>query len=264
MSTNMSEISVIQRKDSPVELQPRSQLEEAKVSPHHSGEKLLKLNNKSQLDPRLVCWSKLAPTYGEHYFGLRLAIENLHTPGKGLVIGVTSAVNGEGKTLTAINLAAALALDPAARVLLIDADLRSAQGGVSEYLGFPRSFGPGLIDAVRNGNLRMEQWVHYIPDCNLYLMASGGTVEAPYELLKSPRLNDVMEAMRQRYTYVIIDTPKITKLPDTALLSRCVDGFLVVVRGDSTRRSVLAGALDTMRPESVLGLVFNAGSRTNS
>jgi non-specific protein-tyrosine kinase len=259
----MSEISVIQRKDSSVELQPRSQPEVGKVSPHYSGEKLLKVNNKSHLDPRLVCWSKLAPVYGENYFGLRLAVENLHTPGKGLVVGVTSAVSGEGKTLTAINLAGALALDPTARVLLIDMDLRSTQGGVSDYLRLPRSFGPGLIDAVRNRTLRMEQLVHYITDFNLYLMASGGTVEAPYELLKSPRLNEVIEEARQRYTYVIIDTPKIMKLPDTALISRCVDGFLVVVRGDSTRRGVLGEALDSMRPESVLGLVFNAESRAS-
>lgn len=257
----MSEIKVIQLKEAPVELQPRVPAEAGKIAPHYAGEVLLKINKKTHIDPRLVCWSKLAPVYGENYFGLRLAVENMHRPEQGMVIGITSPSDGEGKTLTAINLAGALALDPATKVLLIDLDLRRSQGGVNEYLGLARSFGPGLIDAVRNRTLKLEQAIHFVPDFNLYLMVSGGTVETPYELLKSPRFVDVINEVRQRYDYVIIDTTKIVKLPDTALIARCIDGFLVVVRENVTKRGVLAEALDSMRPESVLGLVFNGGSQ---
>jgi Mrp family chromosome partitioning ATPase len=256
----MSEISVVQLKESASDLPQRAVVEANKVASHYSGEVLLKVSKKSHIDPRIVCWSKMAAQYGENYYGLRLAVENMHQPGRGTVVGITSAGSGEGKTLTAINLAGALALDPAVRVLLIDLDLRSKTGGVSQYMGLSRTFGPGLIDAVRNNALRLEQVVHYIPDFNLYLMVSGGTVDAPYELLRSPRLAEVIASARQRYDYVIIDTTKIVKLPDTALVSRCMDGFLVVVRESVTRRGMLAEALDSMRPESVLGLVFNAGT----
>ena len=104
----------------------------------------------TQLDPHLVALTSPASFAAEQYQGLRLTIERLGAPARLQVIAVTSPAAGEGKTLTAINLAGALARgSDNARVLLIDADLR--RPAVARQLAMPEG-GGGLSEVVANSN----------------------------------------------------------------------------------------------------------------
>jgi len=83
----------------------------------------------------------------------------------------------------------------------------------------------------------------------------------PYELLKSPRLSALIGELRQRFDYVLVDTPPALPFPDVGILRDLVDGFIVVVRANRTPREHLAQTLSVMGRPRTLGLVFNDDER---
>ncbi|MEE4175223.1 MAG: AAA family ATPase [Xanthomonadales bacterium] len=211
------------------------------------------------INPRLVCLLQPRSADAEDYYRLRYKIETRRRSDAALVVGVTSASEGEGKTLTAINLAGALAKDTGTQVLLLDLDLRHRPaGGVSEYLGMRAQDGEGAVDWIRETEYGYEQFVHYLHPYNLHVMTAGSEPELPYELLKSTRLDQLIRRARRDYDFVVIDTPQILRLPDTELIARVVDGFVVVVKANVTKQERLEEALNLMRPDKVFGMVFNA------
>ncbi len=206
---------------------------------------------------RLVSLLEPRSSAAECYSRLRFAIEKMHKTNQGLVVGVTSPGEGDGKTLTALNLAGALAQGEQASVVLVELDFRARSRNVTGYLDLKTLRGYGLIDWIRDEGMTAEEITRYLPGFNLRLIVSGGRAELPYELLNSPRLATLLNDLRHRYDYIILDTPKCTELPDIELVSRFVDGFLVVVRAGFTAKKMLAETLDSLGPEKVVGLVFN-------
>lgn len=210
------------------------------------------------INPRLVCLLDPRSEHAESYYRLRYKIETRRRSDAALVVGITSAGKGEGKTLTGINLAGALAKDSGTQVLLLDLNLRHDSEGVADYLGLQAREGQGVVEWIRETEYGYEQFVHYLHTYNLHVMTAGGDAELPYELLKSDRLDQLIRRARRDYDFVIVDTPQILKLPDTELVSRFVDGFVIVVKADTTRQERLEEALNLMTPDKVLGMVFNA------
>lgn len=193
------------------------------------------------------------------YHRLRHAVERMSGEmDKGVVIGITSPQSGDGKTLTSINLAGALAQDPEARVLLIELDIRQSRNTVQEYLGLRNLSAPGIADLIHDEGLSLSRAVNYIAEFNLHLLTSGRTSENHYELLKSARLAALIREARERYHYIIIDTAPVVPVPDSQLLSPLVDGFMVLVAAGLTSDRMLGEALNLLEPDKVLGLVFNA------
>lgn len=205
--------------------------------------------------------SLLSPTsFGaEQYRALRLRVEQLHKTTNLSIVGVTSPQAGDGKTLTTINLAGALAQAPEARVLIIDADLR--RSSMTACLGLDRSKGRGLVGAILDPNLRLKDVVEACQPFNLSVVRAGRRPSAPYELLKSPRLGQLLEEARQQYDYVVLDMPPLVPLPDCGVIGRSVDGFLIVVTANKTPRKLVEEALKVLDPPTVLGLVFNRDDR---
>ena len=107
---------------------------------------------------------------------------------------MTSAAVGDGKTTTAINLAGALAQSAEARVLVVEADLRRPSVGQLLGLGHPQ--GPGLVSAIMDPAIGLEQIVHDRPPFNLAVIHPGGTPPSPYEVLRSPRLGELLDEAR--------------------------------------------------------------------
>jgi capsular exopolysaccharide synthesis family protein len=208
-----------------------------------------------RVDQHLVSLLKPASFGAEQYRALRLKVEQLHRSANLSVVGVTSPEAGDGKTLTAINLAGALAQAPEARVLVVDADLR--RSSMTEYLGLEGSRGRGLVGAIFDPDLCLKDIVEPCPPFNLSVVRVGRRPSAPYELLKSPRLGQLLEEARQQYDYVVLDMPPIVPLPDCGVIGRLVDGFLVVVSAHKTTRKLIEEALKALDPATVLGLVFN-------
>lgn len=195
----------------------------------------------------------------EQYRALRLLVEQLKKAGSLSLVAVSSPGVGDGKTTTAINLAGALAQAPGVRVLLIDADLRLPSVGGA--LGLDGAGRPGLADAIVTPDVALEDVVCECPPFNLSVVPAGRCPTARYEVLAAPRLGKLLEEARRRYDYVVLDTPPLIPVPDCRLISKWVDGFLVVVSAHKTPRKLLEEALNVMEPSKVVGLVFNADNR---
>ena len=213
----------------------------------------------TQLDPHLVALTSPGSFAAEQYQGLRLTIERLRRGRTLQVIAVTSPAAGEGKTLTAINLAGALARGgDNARVLLIDADLR--RPAVARQLAIDGD-AKGLTEVVENAAATIDSVTQKLKPYNLSVITAGLRNGAVHHILRSPRLEVVLAEARQRYDFVVLDTPPLLPVFDSALLANAVDGVLMVVAANQTPRKLLGEALNLLDPAKVLGIVFNRDAK---
>ena len=192
----------------------------------------------------------------EQYQNLRLKVERLQQTRGVRVVAVTSPGTNDGKTLTSINLAAALARGPGARVLLIDADLR--RPSIGPQLGFAED-GAGLAAAIGDGaGSRLPDVARQVDGVNgLSVVPAGPATRDVHELLRSPRFEQLLQDARGAYDFVVLDTPPLVPVCDAAVMSRLVDGMLVVVAAHETTRKQLGEALSLLDESKTLGLVFN-------
>ena len=212
-----------------------------------------------RLDSHLVTLTSPGSFAAEQYQGLRLTIERLGRNRTLQVIAVTSPAAGEGKTLTAINLAGALARgSDNARVLLIDADLR--RPAVARQLAMEDG-GGGLAEVVGNAAATLDGVTQKLATHNLSVIHAGTRNGAVHQILRSPRLLQVLEEARRRYDFIVLDTPPLLPVFDSALLANSVDGVLMVVAANQTPRKLLGEALNMLDPAKVLGIVFNRDAR---
>lgn len=210
------------------------------------------------LDDHLV--SLLEPTSpaAEQYRALRLHIETLHRERGFRAVAISSPHRGDGKTLSAINLAGALAQAPDARVVLVEVDVRNP--GAAGYLGLPpaRGLSSYLLDPAMTVDSVLEQPA----GIGFAVVVAGAASTMPYELLKSPRLGALLADLRARFDYVVVDTPPVLPFPDVGLLRDLVDGFVLVVRANRTPREMVRDSVATLGQARVIGLVFNDDERT--
>jgi capsular exopolysaccharide synthesis family protein len=209
-----------------------------------------------QIDTSLVSLTAPRTFAAEQYQGLRLQIERLKRARDVSVLAITSPGISDGKTVTSINLAAALARDGGARVLLIDADLR--RPAVGAHLGLHGLKCAGLAEALGDERVGQRQVVRPLQNGSTVAVILGGaTPKLVSELLRSPRFEVLLQEARALYDYVIIDTPPLAPVYDAAVLSRLVDGMLIVVAAHETPRKLLEETLNLVDESKVLGLVFN-------
>ena len=171
------------------------------------------------------------------------------------VIAVTSPVAGDGKTTTAIHLAATLARTPGTRTLLIDADLRLSSAGARLGLAFPGA--RGLGDCLLDDRVALEEVENGLPGSRLSVLTAGRPVPHPCDTLQSPRLAALLQEARRRYDHVVVDSPPLLPVPDSRLIAGVVDGIILVVAAHRTTRRSLAEAFDALDPRRVVGVVFN-------
>lgn len=172
-------------------------------------------------------------------------------------VTVTSAARGEGKTMTACNLALILS-SQGTRTLLIDADMRAS--GVSHFFGF-RASRYGLTDVLAGSAALQEVYVPVqVNGRGVLRMIPGGT-PTPYsaDLLDSPHFGQLLEQVRNDFDLVVIDTPPLNVITDAAKIAAIVGGVILVVRGGVTQREALEVTLERLaRVNSrVLGVVVN-------
>ena len=204
----------------------------------------------------LVALQKGSPA-AEQYKILREQVRRLRSETGAQSLSVTSAIKRDGKTTVAVNLAAAIALDYEEKVLLIDCDLRGPQ--VHRYFGLKRD--PGLTDylttASSNGNV-----LDYVQETSLpglQVLADGRAAGLSSELLAMDKMTSLMEEIRVKFPHhqIIIDSPPVLSTPDPIVLARQVSGTLMVVRAGKTPRECLTEAIQTLKPDKVIGIVLN-------
>src|SRR5437667_9099541 len=214
----------------------------------------VKDDDADSVNDRLVTLLTPNSFAGEQYRTLRHLVEKMHTDTGVSVVGVSSPSIGDGKTTTAINLAGALAQARDTKVLLIDMDLR--RPALNGQLGL-RGFNPKGVVAVLGAGASLDDVIVELPMFNLSIIPSGPRQSAPYELLTSSRLHQMMDEARRRFDYVIVDTPPVIAVPDCRVISSGVDGFLIIVNAHKTPTRMLGETVTVLGQSKVLGPTFN-------
>ena len=166
---------------------------------------------------------------------------------------VTSSLPGEGKSTATVNLAHVLAMS-GARVLLVDADLRSPS--VHRILGLEGDAG---LTTVLIGQAELEEVTQYAGIDGLDVITAGAIPPNPSELLGSPAMEDMLEEAARHYDVVLVDAPPLLAVTDAAVLSQAVGGVLVVAQSERVRRAEFERALAKLETvdANVVGLVLN-------
>lgn len=182
---------------------------------------------------------------------------NILFPEKGeapRTIMVTSTAPGEGKSFVAANLAVSIAQSIDEYVLLMDCDLRApsihtlfgleAFEGLTEYLASSKPLSHLILNTYLD---------------KLKILPAGSIPKNPSELLSSEQMRRLLHEVKLRYNdrYVIVDTPPPYITSETSVLSRQIDGIVIVVRQEKTRKQDVFDVIDIYGREKILGIVYN-------
>lgn len=204
------------------------------------------------MDPRLVAANAPQSLAAEQYRLLRTRVTRAENGRAFRAVIVTSPNKGDGKSLTAANLALTMAQDTQQRVLLLDADLR--RPSIHRLFGLSET--PGLSDILMGG-ATLEEALVAVPEHRLTVLPSGLIPTQPAELLGSTGMRRVLETLRSRFDRILIDMPPVAPLADVAIASTMADGVLMIVRAGVTPKPAIERALSGIDAAKVLGLVLN-------
>jgi len=179
----------------------------------------------------------------------------------GSSVAICSANVGEGKTLTAANLAISIALEPTHTVLLVDLDLRRPR--IQEYFGLEK-VEVGLCDYLEGNADLADAFAN--PGINgLVLLPVRRRLANSSELLSSPRMQHLLAELKTRYSdrIVIYDLPPLLASDDSLVVLPHIDASLLVVREGVTREGEIQKSLRLLDNHNLLGTVLNDSSETN-
>jgi exopolysaccharide/PEP-CTERM locus tyrosine autokinase len=207
-----------------------------------------------RVERNIVCITDPSSGTAEQYKKLRAKILNLTAKNFLNTIMVTSPDMGDGKSITAMNLAATLAQKMDYTVLLIDADLRHPS--ILKLLGIKSNYGLSdyLVGKVDLPDILIKTGIG-----KLVIMPAGNATENSVELLSSEAMKRLVHEIKHRYKdrYIIFDAPPIIAVADTLPLSNYVDGVLLVIQAARTTPKTALHAISQIKGSNILGVVFN-------
>lgn len=212
---------------------------------------------KNRSEARAVSIDEPTSPTAEAYRTLRTSIQFLALDHPVGIIEVTSANAGEGKTTTLANLGVVLAR-AGQRVVLVCCDLRRPR--IHEFFGMSNDVG---LTSVLLGRASLSEAVQKVPDVNrLFLLASGPVPPNPSEVLMSKRVGQTLDALRNEGYVVLIDSPPVLPVTDAAVLSRFVDGTVLVCAAGQTSGKAVGRAIELLEQVNapLMGSVLNGVS----
>ncbi len=206
----------------------------------------------TEVDPHLVAMTDRQSRQAGQYRALRDTIAALNPAQPHKVFVVTSSVAGEGKSLTALNLACSFAENPEKRVVVVDADLRTPS--LNRLLGIDNQ--RGLADYLGGGTM-VEMVLQRAGLANLWALPSGRVPPNPGELIGGKRMEDLVSRLRRDFDYVIIDSPPVVASADASAVAPRADGTILVVRASRTPSNVARHAVELLKKAraNVLGTI---------
>jgi capsular exopolysaccharide synthesis family protein len=202
---------------------------------------------------RLITHADPRSPVAEAYRSMRTNLAFARAQQSPQAIVVASPGPADGKSTTVANLAITFA-QQGQRTLLIDADLRRAV--LDKAFGAPRS--PGLTEVII-GESTLDDAIHDTSVPNLSIVASGRFPPNPAELLGSSRMQEILHDAKARFDVVLLDSPPLLAVTDAAVLATMVDGVVLVIRTERTKRDAVRRALGHVRSVRgrLLGVVLN-------
>lgn len=227
--------------------------------PRQAASRTITINSNNRL---LATISEPHSAVSEQYRKLKSALVRLTNEDRFRnLLMVTSAIAGEGKSLTAANLAISMAQEYDLTVLLIDADLR--RPSIHHLLGFEQTI--GLSDCLQDG-IDIGDAIIKTNISKLSVISAGREVEKPLELFASKKMQELMAEIKHRYKdrYVIIDTPPLLPFAETRSLARIVDGIVFVIHEGITPQESVIEAREVLKGCPILGVVLNNSTTLNT
>lgn len=209
----------------------------------------------AKVDPAVIAFHNRYAAMCEQYRSLRARLFAMNPNNQHQIITVTSSVPEEGKSVTTMNLAICVAEGSQQRVLVVDADFRRAS--VARMVNAKHS--PGMAELILEQQ-NLDDVIQHTPYPNLKLISAGKLGASSYgELLASPRIPAVFEQLRERFSYVLLDTPPVTTVSDVSMLAPLSDGALMVVEMGRTPEPTVQLAVRTLQTNNVnvLGCVLS-------
>jgi capsular exopolysaccharide synthesis family protein len=206
----------------------------------------------SSMAGQLVVMPEVPPSAVEQYRRLAASLHHVQMAKDTSVVMITSASPGEGKTLTATNLALTLSESYRRKVLLIDADLRKPS--VHERFQVPNSY--GLSDALKSSTEEKLALIDISE--HLAVLTAGRPDSDPMSGLTSDRMRRILQDAASCFDWVIVDTPPVGFLSDANLLVAMVDVAIFIVRAGKSPYRLIQRALDAVGRDRILGVVLNA------
>jgi len=205
----------------------------------------------------IVSFAKPKSQVSEAFRALRTSLLLSQADHPPQVILVTSALPREGKTTAAVNLAVTLA-QLGDRTLILDSDLRKP--GVRRVLGLTVGRESGLSSYLSGLSTLDEVCFPHPQIDNLVALPTGPIPPSPADLLSSHRMSDAISYLRQKYKFIVIDSPPIMAATDAVILSALTDGVLLVVRSGTTPKEAFTRTRDLLHAVKcrLLGVVLNA------
>ena len=206
------------------------------------------------VDPHIVSMASTDSPIAEQYRILRTNLQSMRLRPGPKVWVVTSALNGEGKSVTAINLAVALARQEQLKVVLVDADMRKSS--VPKWLGL-KDKSRGLSTVLSNGGDVTGALVS-LESPRLTVLPAGPAPHQPAELLESVNFRRLLAGLKTRFDHIIIDAPPLLPVADPGIIASQADGVLLVVRAGKTQRKTVLHAREILKQvkANVLGCVL--------
>lgn len=210
-------------------------VKEQTISNNFSATAIAYSKDDSGIDARIVTYHSPKTPISEQYRIIRTNLQRVNPENPPRLIAVSSSIHHEGKSTTATNLAVALAQDLHKNILLADCDLRKPN--IHNLLGL-RMDG-GMSDILMKG-VELDAVFKKTRIENLTVLTAGRIPSNPAELLGSHRMRELLSELKNRFDYVILDTPPVLAITDTGILGTLVDGIVIVVQSWRTQREALA------------------------
>lgn len=195
---------------------------------------------------------RIDPLYREVFKGLRAKVEYKIDMVDLRILGVTSAIAGEGKTLTSIHLAVNMASTGRKKVVLMDMDLRKST--MAREMGIVSV--PGISDYLL-GTARKEEILRNSAVPGLCVIPGGRPIPSPADALAGERFRSFLRDLREEFDLVILDTPPILPVPDAVTVAEQVDAFILLFRLGQTPHQMFHQAVDELGQRKILGVVLN-------
>ncbi|MEQ8767957.1 MAG: polysaccharide biosynthesis tyrosine autokinase [Planctomycetota bacterium] len=202
----------------------------------------------------LITHSNPKSVISEAYRGIRTNLSFGALGGDRRVVLVTSSNPGEGKSLSSSNLAVALA-QGGNRTLLVDADFRKPR--IHKIFNMDNAM--GITNTLGQSQIPLDEVIRNTPVESLYLLTSGPIPPNPSELLGSQRMRQVLQQLREKFDFVVFDSPPVNFVTDASVLSQLVDCTVLIVHAGETRSRTAQRAVEQLRTvgSNLGGVILN-------
>lgn len=202
----------------------------------------------------LIVMNDKNPIVSEQYRVLYTKLDQISLWRSYKTYAVTSAVQGEGKTVTSLNLAYIIAHEFKKKVILVECDFK--RPSICSYFNSEKPE-YDFIDVIK-GEVELQAAIIQLENSNLFLLPVREGVKNSSKLLGTSRMKETLDTLKAEFDYIIIDSPPILALADMNVLSKIVDGIILVVKAGKTPKDMVLKAVKSLPVGDVVGIVLNA------